>query len=152
MYLLLPFINYGINNLNAKTFLNLIIFFILFYSIYTIVSLIVIKKADFHYLNGGYTSMWLTILYIIGGYFGKNILPNNNKKSICYFIFFILIYIFSFYFTFVIFVLLLKKESKISSMLFIDYLSPTIILEAISLIFIFSRLKIKTNFFKFLKI
>ena len=86
--------------------------------------------------------------YIIGGYLGKNVLSKNTKKSIYYFIFFLLIYVFSFYFTFLTFVILLKKKLNISSVLFIDYLSPTILLEALSLIFIFSRLNIKNNIIK----
>jgi hypothetical protein len=148
MYLFLPFINLGINNLNSKTYVNLIIFFLLFYSIYTIISSILLIKNDFHFLLNGYSSMWLTILYIIGGYLGKNVFSKSLGQSIYYFIFLILIYVISFCFTFEIFVLLLKKKSKISSNLFINYLSPTIVLEALSLVFIFSRLKITINIIK----
>ena len=148
MYLLLPFINLGINNLNSKTYESLIIFFILFYSIYHIISSIILIKNDFHFLLNGYSSMWLTILYIIGGYLGKNVFSKSLGQSIYYFIFLILIYVISFCFTFEIFVLLLKKKSKISSNLFINYLSPTIVLEALSLVFIFSRLKITINIIK----
>ena len=61
MYLFLPFINYGINNINLKTYRNLIYFFVLFFSVYTIISSIIIKKSIFHFLNGGYTAMWLII-------------------------------------------------------------------------------------------
>ena len=148
MYLLLPFINLGINTLNSKTYESLIIFFILFYSIYTTISLIILISNDFHFLLNGYSSMWLTILYIVGGYLGKNVFSKSHRHSINYFIILILIYIISFYFTFEIFVLSIKKNSNISSSLFKNYLSPTIVLEALSLIFIFSRLKITVNIIK----
>ena len=59
-----------------------------------------------------------------------------------------LIYLFSSFFTFAIFFILLKEKSKIPCNLLINYLSPTIILESISLIFIFSRLNIKNNITK----
>ena len=66
MYLFLPFIN--LNTLNSKTYENLIIFFILFYSIYTIIifSTIIIKN-DFHFLLNGHSSIFII------SYLGKNV-------------------------------------------------------------------------------
>ena len=149
MYQFLPFINYGINNLNNNNFRNLIIFILLFNSIYDMIGLIILKKkTNFNFLNSGYSAMWLTLLYIIGGYLGKYIFSKNKIKSSFYFIIWILIYIFSSFFTFAIFFILLKKQSTIPSLLLINYLSPTIIMESISLIFIFSRLNIKINVLK----
>lgn len=89
MYLLLPFINYGINSLNRKIYRNLIIFFISFFSIYNVIANI-FGHENYHFLNDGYTSMWITILYIIGAYFGKYIIINKNKNGIIHFILYIL--------------------------------------------------------------
>lgn len=102
-------------------------------------SICLIGNAAFNYLYDGYSTLWLIILYIFGGYYGKYILikkKNFNFKNI---IIWILIFLCS---TFVSsdFFLLLKKR------IFINYLSPTIILQAISLIIIFSQLSIKTKF------
>ena len=136
-------------NLNNNNFRNLIIFILLFNSIYDMIGLIILKKkTNFNFLNSGYSAMWLTLLYIIGGYLGKYIFSKNKIKSSFYFIIWILIYIFSSFFTFAIFFILLKKQSTIPSLLLINYLSPTIIMESISLIFIFSRLNIKINVLK----
>ena len=149
MYQFLPFINYGINNINKNYFRNLIIFFLLINSIYDMIGYIIIKtNSNFHFLNSGYSAMWLAILYIIGGYLGKYIFSNKKIITSFYFIFWIIIYLFSSFFTFAIFFILLKKKSKIPCKLLINYLSPTIVLESISLIFIFSRLNIKNNIIK----
>ena len=89
--------------------------------------------------------MWLIILYIIGSYIGKYIIINKNKNNIFYFIFFILLYIFSSLFSSEIHFKLLERKSKIPKNLFINYLSPTMLLQAISLVMTFSRLEIKNK-------
>ena len=137
MYLLLPFINYGIMNLNRKTYKNIIMFFFLFYSIYHIIGAILVnERNNFHFLNDGYSSSWLTILYIVGGYFGKYIFIDEINITLKNWIFWVLIYFVSSYFT-------LKIYVKLKSDLFISYLSPSMILQAISLIMIFSKLNFK---------
>ena len=87
MYLLLPFINFGINSVNSSFHKNSVIFFILFYSIYYVISKIVDLNNNFNFLNGGYSSMWLIILYIIGAYFGKYIIINIVMGNIKTFFF-----------------------------------------------------------------
>lgn len=144
MYLLLPFINYGINSLNRKVYKNLIIFFILFFSIYNIIAKIY-GNTNYHFLNNGYSSMWLTILYIIGAYFGKFIIINKKNKNIVFFCFWILIYIFCSFFNSEIYFHLLKKKSTINNQILISYLSPTILLQAISFIILFSQLNINNK-------
>ena len=70
MYLLLPFINCGIISVKRSFHRNLVIFFILFYSAYSIIAKI--KRYNLNlFLYNGYSAMWLIILYIIGAYFGK---------------------------------------------------------------------------------
>ena len=84
MYLFVPFLNEGIKNLNKKTFRNIIIFYLFFFSLYDIVS-ILNKTQPFNQLNSGYSALWLIILYIIGSYFGKYIINNNFDENIIYF-------------------------------------------------------------------
>lgn len=144
MYLLLPFINYGINSLNRKVYKNLIIFFILFFSVYNIIAKIY-GNTNYHFLNNGYSSMWLTILYIIGAYFGKFIIINKKNKNIVFFCFWILIYIFCSFFNSEIYFHLLKKKRTINNQILISYLSPTILLQAISFIILFSQLNINNK-------
>ena len=78
MYLLLPFINYGIMNLDRKIYKSIVLFFFLFYSVYNIIAIILIKNTEYHFLNNGHSPFWLIILYIMGAYYGKYILDNKN--------------------------------------------------------------------------
>lgn len=78
MYLFLPFINKGINYLNRKTYKIVIFLLIEFFSFYNIIAVLIGNK-DYNYLNNGYSPLWLMILYIIGGYFGKYIIHKKNK-------------------------------------------------------------------------
>lgn len=93
MYLLLPFINFGINSLNRAFHKNSVIFFILFYPIYYLISKITEINSNFNFLIEGYSSMWLIILYIIGAYFGKYIIINEQYKN--HYFFYSVIFIFS---------------------------------------------------------
>lgn len=141
MYLLLPFINYGIESLNIKTYRNLILFFFGFYSIYDVFAKLLIGKA-YNFLMSGYSSMWLTILYIIGAYLGKYIIKNENEIRVRHYIFFLFIYISSSFISYEIRFKLLKSKRKISKNILISYLSPTMLLQALSLIMFFSSLNI----------
>ena len=142
MYLLLPFINYGILLINKNLYRNLVIFILIFYlSHYTITKLLGIKNNTF--LNDGYSTMWLLLLYIIGGYLGKY--ANDTKKN-NYLFLFLLLYIISFFFNSEIHFKLLRISSKIPNKIFINYISPTTVIQAISLIIVFSNLKIENKF------
>lgn len=148
MYLFLPFINSGIQSIDQKFFKKIIIFFFLFYSIYNVVGSVIFGYKNYHFLNNGYSAMWLLILYIIGSYLGKYIIRNNNKLNIKYLLIYISIYIFSSLFSSEIHYKLTEIKSKINSKLFINYLSPTMVLQAWSLIMVFSRLNIRNYYIK----
>lgn len=77
MYLFLPFINNGINYLKKTEFRNLTILFFCFYSLYNIIA-VILHKENYHFLNKGYSSIWLMILYIIGAYIGKYLIKKKN--------------------------------------------------------------------------
>lgn len=142
MYLLLPFINYGITQLPKNIYKNLVLFILCFYlSHYTITRLIGIQNNTF--LLDGYSSMWLLLLYIIGGYIGKYITSySKNKNYLCLYS---LMYIFFSLFSSEIYFLLLKSKRNIPKQLFISYISPTTVFQALSLIILFSNLKIKNK-------
>ena len=144
MYLFLPFINYGIMNLNRNTYKGIILFFFLFCSLYHMITTILVKQTNYHFLNSGYSALWLIILYIIGGYFGKYVLT-QQMFSLKYCIFFIFIYLGSSYFSFEFYFNSIQKKSKINKDLFISYLSPTMLMQTISLIMLFSKLNIKNK-------
>ena len=144
LYLFIPLLNLGINGLNRKILRNLIIFYIFFFSFYYIIGLILNGvKNDLIFLREGYSSHWLIILYIIGGYLGKYIIINKNLKSFKIFIICLLIYIFSALITSESFFILSSIKTKIyKKTILYNYLSPTIIFEALSLVMMFSKLSI----------
>ena len=144
MYFLIPFINYGINSLNEAFHKNFIIFFILFYSIYNLIAKIEDLDSDINYLNDGYSSMWLLLLYIIGAYFGKYIIIDKNNFRFILFFLNLLMFFVSFFISSEFHFKLTKSKSKKNN-LFISYLSPTTIIQAFSLVMILSKLKIKNK-------
>jgi len=98
-------------------------------------------------LNDGYSSLWLIILYIIGGYLGKYIIINKKIINRIYIIIYLLIYLFSSFISSELFFILIKINSYISNKkLLINYLSPTILFEALSLLMVFSKLSINNKF------
>ena len=145
MYLFLPFINEGIKNLNKNILRNIVIFYILFFSFYHIIAKIV-KKTEYNFLNNGYSTTWLVILYIIGGFFRKYVINNEKKAKIKYYFFWIFMYLFFSFFTFGVFLKIINFKNYIPNKLFIDYLSPTILFQAISLLMFFSKINVKNIF------
>ena len=136
MYLFIPFINYGIKLIKKKTFRNLVYFYILFFSLYYICSAL-FQKTDYNFLIGGYSSSWLTILYIIGSYLGKYILGNKlNKIFKCIYL---MNYVgFSFLSSEIFFIT--------GNKLLINYLSPTTLFQSLSLVMIFNSVKITNKY------
>ena len=138
MYLFLPFINFGIINLDRKLYKRIIIFFFLFYSIYHIISISLIGQSQYHFLNNGYSTLWLIILYISGAYYGKYFLTKKKELNYKIYIILILIYLCASFLSSEFFFALKNK-------LLIEYISPTIVLQALSLVILFSQLNIKNK-------
>ena len=140
MYLLLPFISSSINSLNKDIYTKLIIFFFFIHSIYHIILDYNIRNTDFDFINKGYSSNWLTILYIAGGYIGRFYMSKPYfSRFTCLILFFLSTLISSEY------IFYSYKRSKYADKIFLQYFSPTIIIQALSLIFIFSNLKISNR-------
>ena len=148
MYPFLPFINYGINNINKNSLRNVVIILFCFYSFYDMIITFIFEKKNYNFLNSGYSSLWLMILYINGGYLGKYILFHYKKTKVINHIFWLLVYLCSSFFSYEIFFTLLKIKSKILPQIFISYISPTMLIQAFSLILIFQRLNIKNYILK----
>ena len=140
MYLLLPFISSSINSLNKAIYTKLIIFFFFIHSIYHIILDYNIRNTDFDFINKGYSSNWLTILYIAGGYIGRFYMSKPYFSRFTCLILFFLSTLISYEYIFYSY-----KRSKYADKIFLQYFSPTIIIQALSLIFIFSNLKISNR-------
>ena len=152
LYLFIPFINYGINNVNRKTYKNIIILFFVFYSILNVISISLFRNSNYNFLNNGYSTLWLTILYIVGGYFGKYLFQNNNHLTLISFILWSFIYCFSTFISSELLFYLKRNQNKyknnkmIRNLSLINYISPTIVLQAISLTILFSKLNISNKY------
>ena len=103
---------------------------------------IVDLNSDFNFLNGGYSSMWLVILYIIGAYFGKYIIINEKNKN---YLVYLLMFLFSTFLTSELYFSLIKSKVKNNKKMLINYLSPTMLIQAISLVMIYSKLNIRNK-------
>ena len=135
MYLFLPFITTSINILDKIIFLKLVFFFLLVYSFYHSITTVLLKSNNYDYINEGYSSLWLLILYIIGAFIGRFYI---RKYSVSSFYFFIIYLLSSFITSECLF---LKWNIA-----FLKYYFPTIIIQAISLIMFFSLIKISHKF------
>ena len=141
MYSFLPFVNESISSLNKRFYNKIVLLFFFIYSIHYIINMYINNIQDYNFILRGYSVLWLLILYISGGYIGRFYL---NKLLISNVIF-ILIYAISSFLTseFIINNIL---KGNLSRKIFLQYNSPTIIVQALSLIFFFSNLKIKNKY------
>ena len=89
MYLFLPFITKSINSIDKNLFSKLVIAILFLYSMYHIFIDYIIGKTNYDFINKGYSSIWLLILYIIGAYIG---IYYKNIQSFPNVIYYVLIY------------------------------------------------------------
>lgn len=140
MYLLLPFITLAMNHIDKNLFTRLVYFYYFMYSFYYIFFDYMNNNHDFAFINHGYTSIWLIILYLIGAFCGRFY---HNKKKYSN-IFWLIIYLSSSIITSE-FIFINLKNLNIPNKLFLNYYSPTIIIQALSLLFLFNNIKIKSR-------
>ena len=141
MYLFLPFINESINILDKGLYNIIILLFFLIYSIYHIINIYINNIQDYNFILRGYSSLWLLILYIVGGYIGRFYLNKQFLSNLN----FILIYLITSFISSE-FIFYNSQINKFSTKLVLEYNSPTIIIQALSLIFFFSNLKLKNKY------
>lgn len=124
LFLFLPILNSGINNISKKQHKMIIIALLFIYSVWG-----TFWDTNVFGLGGGYSCIWLMILYIVGAYFGKYNIGKNFNPILAlagYFISAIITFI-----------------CKINNYgLLVSYTSPTIVLEGIFLLLFFKNLQI----------
>lgn len=128
MSVFIPILNLAIQQLE-RTYLRflLITCFLFFIAIPTLM------QRDTFSINGGFSVIWLCMLYLIGGYIKKYRI--TLSKKIC-----LLLYGFS---------ILLTWFYKMQDIpILIDYASPTILLAAVSLLLIFANITINNTILK----
>lgn len=120
-----PFINKTISKIDEHLSRKLFILLIVMFSFLTLIN-------DF-WSNGGHSPLWIIVLYAIGALINKgNILYKLNKKKL------LVIYIVSTLITW-----MLSRVIGIES--FSSNTSPTVLLSAISLILLFSKIEINNT-------
>ena len=101
-----------------------------------------IGKTNFDFINRGYSSTWLLILFIIGAYIG---IYYKNRRFFSNIIFYFLIYILFSFITYMHAIYNIQKNYQPNNLL-MEYYSPTIMIQAFSLIFFFKNLQIKNKY------
>jgi len=142
MYLFLPFVVNSFHLIDKTLFNKIIFIFFFIHSVYHIIIKFNIPNTNFDYIDGGYSSLWLLILFILGSYIGKYLI----KKQFLPKTFFIVIYLLS---SFVSseYIFYSYNKYKVPNRIFLEYFSPTIVIQALSLIFFFANLKITNKYF-----
>ncbi len=135
LFILMPILNAGINALTEKqATLTAALLFLVFSVLKTASS--VNANPNIFNLNSGYAVLWLCIVYIIGGCIGKYDMLKKFRP-----IYFILGYVAVTVFALGFKLVAERKDFGVPSNTFINYLSPTVLLAAVCLLGLFSRLK-----------
>lgn len=134
LFVVMPFLNKGIRNCSNKTLKKLFIVIIIMFSFFDTIT-------DKFILCGGYSFVWIVLLYVLGAIIKKCEIGKNCKKYkmfIAIIILYIITYLYKIYgFEFSIFKISITKN------LLVSYLSPTVLGVAILYLIIFSKIKFK---------
>ena len=128
MYYFLPFVTNSINSINKTFYSKIVLQFFLIYSIYFTIIKSYIRDTNFTFINDGYSSLWLLILYIVGGYIGRFYI---HKYIISNFLYLNIYLISSLITSEYIFYRIRKYNYK--NLIFLCYTSPTVVTQVLSL-------------------
>lgn len=135
LYLLVPLLNAAIAKIEKRTFgISLLAMFVLFSVLPTML------RSEPYKIDKGYSLIWLCLLYLAGAYMNKYRIPEKIKKRWAWLVFFASVVL-----TFLSKVAIeyLTREWLGKPMFgdtFVDYVSPTIVLAALSLFVACSKL------------
>ena len=143
LFVLKPLLDRGLSKCSEdllKKFFVVILIAFSFYSIF----------FDVFELNSGYSLIWLLLLYIIGYSMKKSEIFKNARTWIL-----LIVMICLYIFTFMFYNLTEEFSNKlftIEKLMFVNYTSPTILISAIIMVTIFSRIKLNDGVSELLKI
>ena len=140
MLILVPLLNTVINHTDKKVFGTALLSAFVLFCIFP-----VILRSSPYTLSGGYSMIWLSLLYLLGGYMRKYDITDKIKTSYAWLTALAMLAI-SFLTKFVI-EQFLQGIPFIASYknAFISFISPTIVLIAVSLLIICSKLNFKSG-------
>lgn len=135
-FLLMPILNLALNSFDQKTMSKqLFIFFVLFSASS------ILPKFNGYNLSAGYSWMWLSYLYMLGGYYRKYYRDNVRK-----FRFPFAVYLLCAGFTFVFKFFISKYIIYVNWLAWFDYIGPTTLIGSIALLSYFDNLNINSKF------
>lgn len=128
MYLLVPLLNTVIQNIGKKLFeFSLVAIFLLFSVLPTVL------RTDPYILNGGYSMMWLALLYLVGGYIKNMDVICKFKGAVPWLLFAVMIIITLGTKLVLEYGLLFVLGRYRSANVLVSYVSPTIVLAGVFL-------------------
>lgn len=144
MFFFIPFMNKILEVCDKKQLTGLVVSIVVFFSIIPL-----IFSSDLHHTNYGYSVLWLSVLYIIGGFIRKYELHKKISKLKC-----ILLYFGAVFITFgqkvITEFLKFRLNGEIVNVgLFIKYTSPTILLCSVALLCLFAKVNFNDGLKRF---
>lgn len=138
MFFFIPFMNKVLETCDKKQLTGLVVFSIIFFSIFPM-----IFEKDIFFTNNGYSVIWISILYMIGGYIRKYEIYKKISNLKCVVLYFAGVFITFGQKVIVEYVKLKLSGETVNEGAFIKYTSPTMVLCAISLLCLFAKVNFK---------
>ncbi len=144
--LFIPFINIMLNAIKKRQTIVLIaIIFIVFSTIPTLI------PVDSTGINGGYSVMWLACMYIIGAVIKKYDFGDKYKKRWCLLTYAVLVFAVWISRIVIAFITKMVFGREILVNVFVNYLSPFVVISSISLLLFFKKIQFSQVLCKILK-
>lgn len=138
MFFFIPFMNKILEVCDFKQFTGLVSASIVFFSIIPL-----IFKSDVYFTNNGYTVLWISVMYIIGGYIRKYELHKKISNIKCILIYFCAVLVTFGQKVVTEYVKFIVNGETVNEGLFIKYTSPTMVICAVSLLCLFAKVDFK---------
>ncbi len=144
MFFFMPFMNKIIEVCDFKLLTKLVSLFVVFFSI-----LPTILRYDIYSTDMGYSVLWISILYIIGGYIKKYELHKKISNFKCVLLYFGAVFVTFGQKVITEYVKFAVSGEVVNEGMFIKYVSPTIVICAVSLLCFFAKVDFKEGMKKF---
>ncbi len=144
MFFFIPFMNKILEVCDYKQLSGLVSASVIFFSIIPL-----IFKSDVYFTNNGYTVLWISVLYIIGGYIRKYELHKKISNIKCILLYFGAVLLSFGQKVITEYVKYAVNGETVNEGLFIKYTSPTIVICAVSLLCLFAKVDFKDGMKKF---
>lgn len=140
MFFFIPFMNKILEVCDFKQLTGLVSASIVFFSIIPL-----IFKSDVYFTNNGYTVLWISVLYIIGGYIRKFELHRKISNIKCILLYFGAVLVAFGQKVITEYVKFTVNGETVNEGLFIKYTSPTMVICAVSLLCLFAKVDFKVG-------